>query len=266
MKKVFVTGVTGKSGLFFLDEIAKSSDDDYSYTFLVRTQKKADYILSRYSKASICLGSYDDKELLKREFNKGYDILLHIAGIQSSLKLIVPAINGGVKWLILVHTTGIYSRYKAAGEMYRIIESQIDELIKGKDVAKTILRPTMIYGNINDRNVAVFMKMVYKLRIFPVVNHANYELQPVWCGDLGKAYYQVLTHPSVTQGKDYNLSGGKPILLIDMFRVMAKKLGVTNRFVNMYIIVYLYILTKFQFHSFRFFSWKTVKSASNTCC
>lgn len=232
MKTVFVTGVTGKSGLFFLDEIVKNSDDGFSFTFLLRSREKADYILSKYPKASICFGSYDDKDLLQQEFSKGYDILLHIAGIQSSLKLIEPAISGGVKWLILVHTTGIFSKYKAAGELYRNIESKIDELINGKNIAKTILRPTMIYGNINDRNVAVFMKMVYKLRVFPVVNHAKYELQPVWCGDLGKAYYQVLKHPETTQNKDYNLSGGKPILLVDMFKVMASKLGVTNRFVN----------------------------------
>lgn len=71
MKKVFVTGVTGKSGLYFLDEIVKNSDDSFSFTFLVKTREKSDYILSKYPKAYICLGSYDDKELLQQEFSKG---------------------------------------------------------------------------------------------------------------------------------------------------------------------------------------------------
>lgn len=231
-KKVFVTGVTGKSGMFFLNEIIKAKNDNYSYTFLVRTKEKAKEIKRLYPKGIICLGTYDDEKLLKDEFSKGYDVLLHIAGIRASLKVIKPAVDNEVKWLILIHTTGIYSKYKAAGEIYRQIESQIDEIIEGKDIAKTILRPTMIYGNIYDNNVAIFMKMVYKLRIFPVVDHARYELQPVWCGDLGKAYYQVLTHPEKTQNRDYNLSGGRPILLIDMFKIMARKLGVKNCFVN----------------------------------
>ena len=231
-KKVFVTGITGKSGLYLLDEIIKTGESDYSYTFLIRSEEKANFIKGLYSQAQVCIGSYDDGRLLEVEFSKGYDILLHIAGIQSSLKVVIPAISHGVKWLILVHTTGIYSKYKSAGEMYRQIETKIDTLIENKGIAKTILRPTMIYGNIHDKNVAVFLKMVYKFRFFPVVNHANYELQPVWCGDLGKAYYQVLTHPDETRNKDYNLSGGKPILLIDMFRVMANKLGVKNTFVN----------------------------------
>jgi len=232
-KRVFVTGITGKSGLYLLDEIVKANDDNFSFTFLVRNKEKADKITKNYPKAKICLGSFDDAALLKNEFqNGGQDILIHIAGIQSSLKLIKPAIEGGVKWLILVHTTGIYSKYKAAGETYRQIEAEIDRMLQGTDVVKTILRPTMIYGNLHDENVAVFMKMVYKLRLFPVVDHAKYELQPVWCGDLGKAYYQVLTHPETTKNKEYNLSGGRPILLLDMFKVMASKLGVKNRFIS----------------------------------
>ena len=256
MEKVFVTGVTGKSGLYFLEEVIKNcADVRYSFTFLVRSKEKADFIKSKLPQSNICLASYDDEELLRKEFLKGYDILLHIAGIQSSLRMIKLAIDGDVKWLILVHTTGIYSKYKAAGEMYRQIESKIDILLKDKNIAKTILRPTMIYGTINDRNVAVFMKMVYKLRLFPVVNGANYELQPVWCGDLGKAYFQVLTNSEVTKNKDYNLSGGSPILLIDMFKVMARKLGVGNRFVNIpFWVAYsgawtVYVLTlgKFDF-------------------
>jgi nucleoside-diphosphate-sugar epimerase len=232
MRKVFVTGITGKSGLYLLDEIVNANNSEYQYTFLIRSEDKARQVKEKYPQAQVCLGSYNDGALLDAEFSKGYDILLHIAGVQSTLKLLKPAISGGVKWLILVHTTGIYSKDKAAGELYRQIESEIDKQLQGKGVAKTILRPTMIYGNINDKNVAVFMKMVYKLRLFPVVNHANYELQPVWCGDLGKAYYQVLTHPDTTKNKDYNLSGGKPILLIEMFKIMASKLGVKNTYIN----------------------------------
>lgn len=256
MQRVFVTGITGKSGLYLLSEIIKASNPEYEYTFLVRTESKAYTIKESFPQGNICLGSYNDEQLLSDELSKGYDILLHIAGVQSSMKLLKPAIAGGVKWVILVHTTGIFSKYKAAGEIYRNIEAEISNMLKGTGIAKTILRPTMIYGNIHDGNVAVFMKMVYKLRLFPVVNHANYELQPVWCGDLGKAYYQVLTNPQVTKNKEYNLSGGEPILLIDMFKIMAQKLGVTNRYFNVpfelaYFFAWLLYLVTFGKVDFR---------------
>ena len=74
-------------------------------------------------------------------------------------------------------------------------------------------------------------------------------MQPVWCGDLGKAYYQVLMNPKTAIKRNYNLSGGRPIMLLDMFKVMAKYLGVKNTFISVpFSVAYglawiLYILT-----------------------
>lgn len=182
--------------------------------------------------------------------------MLHIASISLSEQLVKAAVHSGVKRLILVHTTGIYSKYKAAGENYRQIEARIEQMIEGKGIQLTYLRPTMIYGNLRDGNVSIFMRMVDKLRVFPVVNGANYELQPVWCGDLGKAYYQVLMHPDTATKKGYNLSGGRPILLRDMFRVMAQQLGVKNTFVSVpfplaYGLAWLLYLATFGTKDFR---------------
>lgn len=146
--------------------------------------------------------------------------------------MVKAAVKAGVERLILVHTTGIYSKYKAAGEGYRQIEAKIGEMVQGKGIQLTYLRPTMIYGSLRDNNVCIFMKMVDKLRLFPVVSGAKYELQPVWCGDLGKAYYQVLVNPETATKEGYNLSGGRPIQLIDMFKTMAQQLGVKNTFVS----------------------------------
>ena len=113
----------------------------------------------------------------------------------------------------------------------------------------TILRPTMIYGRTSDRNVIVFIKMVDKLRFFPVVNHAKYLLQPVHAKDLGNAYYQVLVNASVTRNKNYILSGKEAILLIDMLKIIGDYLEKKNTFISIpfpiaYIGAYcLYILT-----------------------
>ena len=176
MERVLITGITGKSGEFLFEEIASNIDKlhDYYFGFVVRNKEKARFISNKLENCSVYIGDLNDEVFLERVFSDGYTSLLHIAGIQKSLNIVRAAVIGGVKWMILVHTTGIFSRYKAAGEGYRIIESKIHNLLSGKEIALTILRPTMIYGNVHDGNVAVFMKMVYKLRIFPVVNHANY--------------------------------------------------------------------------------------------
>ena len=235
MKKVLVTGVTGKSGMFFYKELCQHAEElaDYEFSFVVRNKEKAEALLN-CSKLNqrLLIGSLADKDFVSEMYRGGVKILLHIASIQYSERLVKAAVEVGVERLILVHTTGIYSKYKAAGEGYRQIEAKIGEMVKGKGIQLTYLRPTMIYGSLRDNNVCIFMKMVDKLRLFPVVSGAKYELQPVWCGDLGKAYYQVLVNPETATKEGYNLSGGRPIQLIDMFKTMAQQLGVKNTFVS----------------------------------
>ena len=235
MKRVLVTGASGKSGSYFVKYVCENSQQfaDYEWWFIVRSEEKGNAIKQILPNANILTGSLQDKAFLEDVFSDSFDVLLHIAGIHFSSLLTECAVkNNSVDWMIMVHTTGIYSKYKAAGEDYRNIEKRIDELLSGKDIKLTILRPTMIYGNINDRNISVFMKMVDKLRIFPVVSGAKYELQPVWCGDLGKAYGQVLISSEKTKGKQYNLSGKEPILLLDIFKIMAEYLGVKNIYIS----------------------------------
>lgn len=253
MIRVIVTGVTGKSGQFFYEELRKNVEilKDYHFDFIVRNKEKGEKLLNANGlNQTLYVGSLGDEKFINEVFAiGGVKILLHIASIRFSELLVQAAIRNGVERLILVHTTGIYSKYKAAGEGYRQIEAKIDKIVEGKNIQLTYLRPTMIYGNVRDANVVIFMRMVDKLRIFPVVNGAKYELQPVWCGDLGKAYYQVLMNPKTAIKRNYNLSGGRPIMLLDMFKVMAKYLGVKNTFISVpFSVAYglawiLYILT-----------------------
>lgn len=259
MNSVLVTGATGKSGLYFLKTIKDKQDSltDYMFEFIVRTEEKAQIVKSYMPNSRVHIGDLNDETFILSIFRQGnYNTLLHISGILRSPKITKAAVDNGVDWLILVHTTGIYSKYKAAGEAYRQIENEIEEYIKGKNTALTILRPTMIYGTQEDNNVSVFMKMVDRLRIFPTINGAKYELQPVWCGDLGKAYYQVLVNPEKTKNKNYNLSGAEPIMLRDMFKLIAAQLGVKNIFISVpfpiaYVGAWLLYLLSFKKKDYR---------------
>lgn len=235
MANIAITGVTGKTGMYFLEFLIK--DKKYckqnEFAFITGSKKKADKLQNLPMTKIIAVGDVTDKEFLDSFFKeKHYDTLLHIAGTRLTPLLSRAAVEHGVKRLILVHTTGIYSKYKRAAQVYVEKEAELRKFIKGKGVTLTILRPTMIYGNLEDKNVSQFIRMVDKLRIFPVVNGARYELQPVHARDLGKAYYSVLLQPDVTANKEYTLSGGEPIMLIDMLKVMGRYLKVKNVFVS----------------------------------
>lgn len=240
MEVVAITGLTGKSGTWMLQQMLIEHEALNDYYFKVAVRQTSN--INNFSKAQfnyeIVIGNLTDGDYLNK-LCAGIDTLFHIAGIDKSLLLVKAAVKAGVKRIVLVHTTGIYSKYKEAGELYRQIENEIEAIIQGKGISLTILRPTMIYGNLKDGNISVFIKMVDKLRFFPVVDHANYALQPVWAKDLGKAYYQVLINPIATNNKDYILSGGAEILLIDIFHTIENYLGRKNKYVSIpYPIAY----------------------------
>lgn len=261
MKRILViTGATGKkSGGVFTQQIGNNlkrvntmfPDGIRAIVRKTSNTKELDTCIPNINKF---YGDLTDKKVMKEAFTEA-DTVVHIAGIHWSREVVEVAAACHVRRLILVHTTGIYSKYKEAGEEYRQIDEFVYKTCKKNNIVLTILRPTMIYGNIHDNNVVVFIKMVDKLPIMPVVDGARYELQPVHYKDLGEAYYKVLMNEPATANKDFNLSGGAPILLREMFCEIGKNLGKKVTFVSCPFgiayagawFIYLITLTKIDF-------------------
>lgn len=231
-----LTGVTGKSG----SALAKRIGKNYSLIermfpsgirAIVRVGANTDNLRKAIPAVDILPIGLDDVTELGKAF-QDVDTVVHVANIHYSPNVVEAAVVSKVRRLILVHTTGIYSKFKAAGEEYRKIDAYVYRECEKHHIFLTILRPTMIYGNCADRNISRFIQMVDRLPIMPVVNHAAYKLQPVHYDDLGEAYYQVLLHEATTANRDFNLSGEAPVLLKDIFCAIGECLGKEIRFLN----------------------------------
>lgn len=226
---ILVIGITGHTGRYFLDNLMKND-----YKEKIRVLAHSDKGLEKLKKSKldyeIVYGDLNNLEDLEKAC-KGVEEIVQIYDIRYSLKVLETAINNKVKRIIFVHTTGIYSRFKMASEIYKDIESKVYEISKNK-IDITILRPTMIYGNLVDENMVKFIMMVDKLRIFPLIAGGKAKIQPVNARDLGKAYYDVLVNYEKTTNKDYNLSGKTEISFKDMLKLIGKKLNAKNLFIS----------------------------------
>ncbi len=231
-----ITGITGKSGRAFAYQMEKNSETvkemfPGGIRLLLHTERTKDADILPSFETERMYGDLEDERFLQESL-LGVDTIVHIAGIHWSRQVTTAAAGNFVRRMIVVHTTGIYSKYKEAGEEYRNIDDFVYMMCRSKNIILTILRPTMIYGTISDRNVASFIRMVDRLPFMPVVNNAEYELQPVHYKDLGKAYYDVLVSEKVTGGHDYILSGGEEILLRDMLIEIGAYLSKKMTFVS----------------------------------
>jgi nucleoside-diphosphate-sugar epimerase len=253
---ILITGITGKSGKWFLEKLKATPLSGRKYRVVIRNTSNTIAIDNCILPIEKVRGDLVDLNFVN-SIMSDVSTVLHIAGINTSLNIVKAAIKNNVKKLILVHTTGIYSKYKSAAKDYLAIEDEINVIIQGTHINLTILRPTMIYGSITDNNIIFFIKMVDKLRFLPIINHANYLLQPVHEKDLGEAYYQALTMVMDdgggggvgTDNKSYKLTGKEQIHLIDIFKIIGRYLEKKNKFISVpFIVAYfggwvLYIIT-----------------------
>jgi uncharacterized protein YbjT (DUF2867 family) len=233
---LLVTGITGHSGKHFLQELINNKYEG-QIRCIVRKTSDTSSLDKSGLKIEKVYGDLDDRKFMN-EVMVGVDTVVHIASIFYSVTLMTAAVKNNIRRAILVHTTGIYSKYKSASEEYKNIEQTINNIItkSSSTIGLVYLRPTMIYGYVNDKNMIVFIKMVDKLRLFPIIDQGNNLLQPVNGRDLGKAYYQVLSKPDIMSG-DYVLSGKKPVKMRELFQLISQLLGKNTTFLSVPLIL-----------------------------
>ncbi len=186
--KLFVTGITGHTGGYFLKKLSK---ENFKGQVICVVRKDSHTQILDNSKLNIkkVIGDLNDVSFLASEMKKS-DLILHIASIYHSKNVIKAARIAGINDAILVHTTGMFSRFKSASKEYIEIENEI--LSNNKDMNITILRPTMIYGSSKDRNMVKLIDYLNTHKFFPIFGRGRNLMQPVHASDLGNAYYAVI--------------------------------------------------------------------------
>ena len=70
------------------------------------------------------------------------------------------SIDDSIQHGFMVSSTSIYARYRAASDKLIAAENEMKQLFdeRFRSISWTIIRPTMIYGTVNDTNISTFMK------------------------------------------------------------------------------------------------------------
>ncbi len=226
---IAVTGITGHSGRFLVQQL---TDNRFPDTVRCLLRETSDARLLDNSGLDIekCVGSAGCYEDLCR-FVKGADTILHIAGIFRTPSLLKAVEEmGGAKHIILVHTSGIYSKYKKACASYIRVEQDMRQYIdRGMNI--TILRPTMIFGDMCDHNISKFIRMVDRFPLMPEIDHGSALIQPVNARDLGQLYYKAITHESLPE-LEYFASGERAITIHELTDMIGRYLGRETKYIS----------------------------------
>lgn len=225
------TGMTGTSGSALI-EVMKKNNYSEEFRVIVRNRAILDELADGKLNYTSYIGDITDEKFLVHSF-EGVDVVFHIAAKGYIRQIATAVVNAKtVKHCIVVSSTSIYSNHHTSSQKVLESEKYMKDLFQKHDIELTIIRPTMIYGTLKDGNISTFIKWFDKFRVFPIVGNGKALLQPVHRKDLASAYYLIMKNLDKVKGKEYVVSGDRPISLRELFNLILDCLGKKTIFIN----------------------------------
>jgi uncharacterized protein YbjT (DUF2867 family) len=167
-------------------------------------------------------GDMADAESLLRLFD-GAEAFVHVASLGfGHADAVVGALEQvGLRRSVFFSSTALFTRLPAASKAVR---HAAEDRIRGTSLEWTILRPTMIYGDAEDRNMARLIRFVARSPVVPLPGGGKALVQPVHVEDLGRAAVDALECQRAVR-REYNLPGADAAQLRDMVEHVARLLG-----------------------------------------
>ena len=127
-----------------------------------------------------------------------------------------------VKKIIVLSSTSIFTKVTSSDTSEIKIAKKLEEgeanlrnWAERHEINWIILRPTLIYGYGQDRNVCEIARFIQRFHFFPLLGNANGLRQPIHADDVAAACYAAFLSQQVTN-RVYNISGNELIAYRDM--------------------------------------------------
>ncbi len=216
--RILVTGGTGFLGSRVVDRAVAAGHDVVG---LARTETAAASLRRRG--ASAVAGDLAGPAGLAAAFVEAdARALLNIAslGFGHAAAILTAARAAGIRRAVFVSTTGIFTALDPPSKRVRI---EAERAIEASGLDWTIIRPTMIYGGPDDRNMARLLALVRRAPVLPLPG-AGCLHQPVHVDDLADTVLRALD-AEVAIGRAYDVAGPRPLPFRDVVTAAGTAVG-----------------------------------------
>ncbi|BCM88560.1 hypothetical protein IAD21_00393 [Abditibacteriota bacterium] len=193
-----ISGTTSGTGVRVIERLVAKVGRD-NITCLVRST--SDVTPLEPLNLRLHVGDVTEPESLATLLNPGtvYVDMTHPKHYHKSLEAVM---NAGVERAYFVTTTGIFSSYNQFSAIYKENEAKIRQ----SGLTYTILRPSMIYGSLRDKNMNRLIRTLNRFPVFPLFGAGRSLMQPVFVDDLADGIVAAIGNPA-TENQEYNLAG-----------------------------------------------------------
>jgi len=211
---IFVTGATGYTGRWVVAQLLKRKQ---LVRCLVRKTSHVEGL--KHPDVSLVTGNLEDVDAWADTLS-GVDALLSVAHIEYAPFVIEACLRKGISRVVFLSSTWRFSKI-----MTPVVEAVIrgEEAVASSGLDYTILRPTMIYGPEDDRNLARLRAFMKRCPIMPIFGSGEQSVQPVFVGDVANVAVNALFCDDAI-GKGFEIGGGSVLTYNEMIDVLSKSI------------------------------------------
>lgn len=213
MSKLLITGARGFIGKNLIKSLEKDGNDFIVFKGNITREEDFTRVDNKIDKVIHLAAKVSCRSKKKIE-------QVNVRGTENVIKFCQ---ENKVKKLIFLSSIRVLSE---SSDPYIDSKRKAEELVKNSGVPHVIIRPSLVYGPGDRKNIGAIINMAKKSTIMPVF---NFNMQPVYIDDLIKVIVYSL---SIQENKELNIVGQEIIKYIDILNIL-KSLGLKLKTINM---------------------------------
>lgn len=239
---ILVTGATGFLGKRLVAALLKKN---YKVKVSLRENRKMPF--SHENLESFDCDLQDTMHL--KEVCKNIDIIIHLAAVinarnkeeyikvnvSGTINLINCVNNNPPKQFIFISSVNVLN----GSSYYALSKKEAEREVMKSGLNYTIIRPTMLYGPGDVKNIGYIVDFAQKWHFIPNFDNGEYQLQPLFIDDLVKAIVLVINEAR-SFNKVYNLGGADIVSFNKMISMIKQILSVKTRIIRLPIRIFLF--------------------------
>lgn len=240
--KVLITGATNLVGQYVLEELLKTTVTSNELFLLLNPKSTKNESINNPKLNKIYCDLDQSSSIAKHIEAINPRVILHLAQMQFSGSIIrAMSMTSTNAKIIAIGSTKIYSNILSKRILYEINEN----LIKESGYQYLILRPTMIYGSQQDRNIHKLINRIKQSKIIPLINKGLVKYQPIHINDVARIILAILREQQL-DNRIIDIAGLEVYTTAEIVNICADALSLPAKTIKININLLIALLKIFK--------------------